>query len=68
MDNEIIKVLKNVKRIRESKGITVIDLANEAGIARSYIFYIESNRKIPTLMVLSKIAKALGVEMKDFFG
>jgi transcriptional regulator with XRE-family HTH domain len=67
MDKEVAAVLNKVHKIRLDKGISILDLANEAEISHSYVFYIESKRKVPTLTVLNKIAKALGVKMKDFF-
>lgn len=67
MDKEIISVLERIRQIRNKKGISIVDLATKAGIARSYIYYIESKKKIPTLQILNKIAKALDVEMIEFF-
>jgi len=67
MDKDIVAVLNKIHKIRIDKGISIIDLANEADISHSYVFYIESKKKVPTLTVLNKIAKALGVKMKDFF-
>ena len=67
MDKEIISVLENIRKLRIEKELSIIDLANEAQISHSYLFYIESKRKAPTLTVLNKLAKALGVPMKRFF-
>ncbi len=36
-------------------------------IQASYIFYIESKKKVPTLTIINRIAKALDVPMKRFF-
>ncbi|WP_407653999.1 helix-turn-helix domain-containing protein [Candidatus Haliotispira prima] len=38
-----------------------------SGVAHSYLFYIEHKKKVPALIVLDKLAKALGVSMRDFF-
>ncbi len=67
IDAEVEHVLDNIRRIRCEKQISVIELASQAGIARSYLFYVEKHQKIPTLKTLNKLAKALGVTMKDFF-
>jgi len=67
VDKEVEKVLDNLRKLRLEKELSIIDLANDADISHSYLFYIESKRKIPTLTVLNKLAKALGVGMKDFF-
>lgn len=67
VENDVEAVLENIRKIRLQKELSIIELANEAGISHSYLFYIESKRKVPTLTVLSKIAKAMGVRMVDFF-
>lgn len=67
MDKEVEDVLENIRKVRVDKGISIIDLANEAEVAPSYIYYIETKKKVPTLKVLNRIAKALSVKMKDFF-
>ena len=67
MDKEVEEVLENIRKLRVDKGISILDLANEAEVSHSYIYYIETKKKVPTLTVLNKIAKALGVKMKDLF-
>ncbi|MDR1179919.1 MAG: helix-turn-helix domain-containing protein [Spirochaetales bacterium] len=67
MHREISAVLDRIRALRIEKGLSILDLANKADISHSYLYYIESKRKVPTLTVLCRIAKALSVEMKDFF-
>jgi transcriptional regulator with XRE-family HTH domain len=67
LDKEVAKVLENVRRIRNEKELSILEVATRAEISHSYLFYIESKRKTPTLTILSRLAKALGVKMKDFF-
>jgi transcriptional regulator with XRE-family HTH domain len=67
VDKEVEQVLENLRKLRLEKELSIIDLANEAEISHSYLFYIESKRKVPTLTVLNKLARALGVGMRDFF-
>jgi DNA-binding XRE family transcriptional regulator len=55
------------KGIRESKGMTTRGLAREAGVSTETINAIEHGRRQPTVTTLDKIARALGVEVKDFF-
>jgi DNA-binding XRE family transcriptional regulator len=55
------------KGIRESKGMTTRGLAREAGVSTETINAIEHGRRQPTVTTLDKIAKALDVEVKDFF-
>jgi transcriptional regulator with XRE-family HTH domain len=67
VDKEVEQVLENLRKLRLIKELSIIDLANEAEISHSYLFYMESKRKVPTLTVLNRLAKALGVGMRDFF-
>ena len=60
-----IKIGKNVRGIRENKGITQEKLAFEAGLNRAYIGYIERGERNPSTDTLVKIAKALKVSPKD---
>lgn len=57
-----------IKKIRESKNITIYKLAKMVGISRSYLIEIENNKKTnPSFEILKKIAKALEVDIKDLF-
>lgn len=67
MEKEVEEVLDRIRIIRNEKKISIIDLANKAEIAHSYLYYIESKKKVPTLIVLNKLAKALDIRMKEFF-
>lgn len=67
VSNEIGRVVDNVRRLRNEKGLSIIELAGRAGVAHSAIFYIESHRKTPTLETLAKVAKGLGIKLKDLF-
>lgn len=58
---------QKVRQLRESKGMTTRMLAREAGISTETIYSIEHGRRQPTVTTLTKIARALGVEVKDFF-
>ena len=52
-----------IKAIRERRGLTQEQLAEKAGIGRSYLARLETARQDPTLSTLEKIAKALGVKI-----
>ncbi len=55
------------RELRESKGMSTRVLAREAGVSTETIHAIEHGRRQPTITTLSKLAGALGVEVKDFF-
>lgn len=66
--SEILKVVgKNIKELRESKGLSQVDLVGkiEGNIDTTNISRIESGRTNPTLYTLYRIASALEVELTD---
>lgn len=52
---------RNVQRLRKEAGISQEDFAHAAGVARSYMSDVERGARNPTLNVVERIAKALGV-------
>jgi transcriptional regulator with XRE-family HTH domain len=52
---------QNVRRLRGAKGWSQEDYADEAGIHRTYVSHIERGRRNPTITVVEKLAKPLGV-------
>jgi XRE family transcriptional regulator, aerobic/anaerobic benzoate catabolism transcriptional regulator len=56
---------KRIKRSREAKGMTQRVLAERAAITRKYVVDLEAGRYDPTVGVLRRIAKALGVPVAD---
>jgi len=58
-----------IQKLRESKDMTQRDLAHEAQVTPGYIAQLEMGiRKNPSLKVLKKLAKALGVPVTDLLG
>lgn len=63
------KISRNIKRMRELLGWTQSKLANEAGITAAALSKIEQGEgRIPTIVVLRKIASALGVKPYEITG
>ena len=58
---------RKIKGLRVSKGMTTRVFAREAGISTETLNAVEHGRRQPSVMTLSKIARVLGVEVKDFF-
>jgi transcriptional regulator with XRE-family HTH domain len=52
---------KNVKRIRERKGLTQEKLAEISGFSQQYISSLEKGGRNPTIITLYEIALSLGV-------
>ena len=59
---------KNLRRLRDEKGLSQEAFAHEAGIHRTYISDIERGARNPTITVVEKIAVALGVGAGELFG
>lgn len=56
------KVGANVRLYREKADVSQEELADRSGLHRTYISGVERGVRNPTVLVLAKIAKALGVE------
>ncbi|MBP1093710.1 helix-turn-helix domain-containing protein [Bradyrhizobium diazoefficiens] len=56
---------KNVRRIRQKRGISQEKLAFEAEIDLTYVGGIERGKRNPSLLVMARIAKALAVPLTD---
>jgi transcriptional regulator with XRE-family HTH domain len=50
-----------LKRLREAKGLSQDALAKKARITREYVNKLEAGKYDPTVGVLKRLAKALGV-------
>lgn len=63
MDKSFIKkVGKNIKKLREAKGLTQVELAVDANMASSTIGMLETAQNDMTLSKINAIAKALEIE------
>ena len=55
-----------ISGLREAKGMSQRDLARKAGVTPGYIAQLEMGlRKNPSLIVLQRLAKALGVKVTE---
>jgi transcriptional regulator with XRE-family HTH domain len=52
---------RNVKRVRQEKGLTQEQLAELSGFSQQYISGLEQGRRNPTIVSLYQLATALGV-------
>ncbi|WP_411333004.1 helix-turn-helix domain-containing protein [Metabacillus indicus] len=58
-----------IRELRLEKGYSISELADLAGVSKSYLSYIERNiQKNPSLHFLKKIAATLEVELEYFLG
>ncbi|MGD6815541.1 helix-turn-helix domain-containing protein [Metabacillus sp. 84] len=60
---------KRIREIRRQKGYSLSELAEQAGVSKSYLSYIERNvQKNPSLQFLTKISDTLDVEVNELLG
>lgn len=67
MANIIKKFGDNIRKIRNQKNLSQERLAFKAGLHRTYISDIERGARNVSLKNIEKIAKALGIDIKDLF-
>ena len=56
---------RNVKRIRQQRGLTQEQLADVSGFSQQYISGLEQGRRNPTIVTIYELATALGVGHMD---
>ena len=56
-------------RLREEQGLTQLELAKKTGVAQGYISALEAGDKNnPSVAVIRKLAKGLGVPITELLG
>lgn len=58
---------RKIRKLRERKGLTLVDFGKQAGISYTHISEIERGNTCPSLKTISKLAAVLGVPVTDFF-
>jgi transcriptional regulator with XRE-family HTH domain len=56
---------RNVKRLREKKGLTQEQFADVSGFSQQYISSLEQGRRNPTIITIYELSLALGVSHID---
>ena len=56
-----------IRYLRTQKGLSIEDLALEAGVNRNYLGDLERGVRNPTLIVLNRIAKSLDTTLSVLF-
>ncbi len=57
------RIAENIRRIRQNKKMSLMQLANLSGLTKSYISKIEKSNKAPPFSTLTKIAYALDTDI-----
>ena len=58
---------RRIKQLRKRDKLTQEQLANKVKVTAKYIQYLESAKRIPSLKLLYRITRALGVKVRDLF-
>lgn len=58
----------NVQRLRREKGWSQEELADQAGLHRTYVSGVERGIRNPTITIVEKLALALGVSAGSLVG
>ncbi len=61
------KVTNSIRALRESAGLTQIDLASRVGVTRQTLIAIEQGKYSPTLELAFQLARVFGVGLDDVF-
>lgn len=56
---------QRVRKFRKQKGLTQEKLAERTGIDYSYLNLIENGKRNPSLKVMAKLSRILGVRLED---
>jgi len=62
-----LKIGRKIRQIRLQNTLTLEKVAESTGFTKSYLSMVESGKKSPPIATLSKIARALSVDIAAFF-
>ncbi len=65
--SNVMDISKNIKRIREAKGLSQKEVISAIDMGAAQYSRIENGKTDPSVSTLMKIAKALGVSMAELF-
>lgn len=66
--SELSKILGDrIRIIRNDKGLSIEELAHRADISTTHLGYVERGDRSPTVDMLGKIVKALGITFEELF-
>lgn len=61
------KLGKRIRGQREALRLSQTQLAKKLGVQASYVAYIENNQRRPSLPLVKRIARALGLDPREVF-
>ena len=61
------RVSRNIQRIRREKDLSQEEVTHRADIHQTYLSGVETGKRNPSILVVERIAKALGVDVSEIF-
>ena len=61
----LVELAQRIKRLRTERGLTLQEVADQAGLTRGWLSKVENFRVTPSLPALANIAVALGVPLSE---
>ncbi len=61
------RVSRNIQRIRREKDLSQEEVAHRADIHQTYLSGVETGKRNPSILVVERIAKTLGVDVSEIF-
>ena len=65
VDQELARISQRIRAAREAAGLTLQELAGKSGVATSTIQKVEKEQMTPSVAVILKIARGLGVRLSE---
>lgn len=65
--NILTQLGMRIRYLRKQKGLSQLDLSLEAEVNKNYISDLERGRRNPSILLLEKICKALGIDLATLF-
>ncbi|MFA7328802.1 MAG: helix-turn-helix transcriptional regulator [Candidatus Ratteibacteria bacterium] len=66
---DLIKTIREqIRNARKAKGLTQAELANIVKISSNFVGLVERGARTPSFKTMSKIASALGLNLKELVG
>lgn len=62
-----LKLGRKIQKVRKAAGMTQEELAEKLGVTTTWVGYVETGYRRPNLKRIYKIARVLGVKVKDIF-
>lgn len=59
--------MNKIKKAREEKNISVLELSRATGISERYLRFIEAGEKVPSLKTACTIADVLDMSLDELF-